>query len=705
MLKNLTVRSKLILILLVPLIALSALAAADAMHRYTTIQSMEKLSNMVNIVASSGAVIHELQKERGNSAGFLGSEGALFSTELAQQRAFSKTALEIFSRTLAAFTALYPADKLGHEFSRIHRQLQSIEEFQTRVSAMDVKPAEAIAYYTKLIESLQAGLEYFLENCPNATLYGHTVNYIALVKGKEYAGQERATLNAALAAGKFTPTLYKAWLERVVLHNEYMDTFFQHIDRTHKDEILQQTGALQKTTQKFRDDAFASVDAPVLTGNAQQWFTASTAYINELHTVEVSVAKALQTTVVRMKSAAQESLSTLLASLAAVFVVTFLASGAIVRDITVSLRTTVLFSQKVAEGQVDTSLDLRRGDEFGTLTSAINTMVQSLKTMLTRAEQANQTAQDETLKAQAATAQAEEATLRAESARQEGMQAAARQLESVVTVLSTASAALAALIQEAQAGADEQSAQMGNTATAMEEMNATVLEVAKNSAHAADSAFSARQQANKGANIVNTVIDNIMTVQGTTRELTTGMAALGVRVQEIGNVLNVISDIADQTNLLALNAAIEAARAGDAGRGFAVVADEVRKLAEKTMTATREVATVIEGIQKDTVRNIGIVESTVAGMDNTTANARESGQTLHEIVTLVDLNSDQIRSIATASEEQSATSEEINRSIGDVNTIACTTTENMQRSSQAVNELRQQVQVLQKLIATLQSSK
>lgn len=131
----------------------------------------------------------------------------------------------------------------------------------------------------------------------------------------------------------------------------------------------------------------------------------------------------------------------------------------------------------------------------------------------------------------------------------------------------------------------------------------------------------------------------------------------------------------------------------------------MRKLAEKTMTATREVATVIEGIQKDTVRNIGIVESTVAGMDNTTANARESGQTLHEIVTLVDLNSDQIRSIATASEEQSATSEEINRSIGDVNTIACTTTENMQRSSQAVNELRQQVQVLQKLIATLQSSK
>ena len=122
---------------------------------------------------------------------------------------------------------------------------------------------------------------------------------------------------------------------------------------------------------------------------------------------------------------------------------------------------------------------------------------------------------------------------------------------------------------------------MAETATAMEEMNATVLEVAKNASQAAGTSDGARQKAQEGSGIVGRVVTDIAQVQKQSQALKQDMEGLGKQAEGIGHIMNVISDIADQTNLLALNAAIEAARAGDAGRGFAVVADEVRKLAKR----------------------------------------------------------------------------------------------------------------------------
>ena len=160
-------------------------------------------------------------------------------------------------------------------------------------------------------------------------------------------------------------------------------------------------------------------------------------------------------------------------------------------------------------------------------------------------------------------------------------------------------------------------------------------------------------------------------------------------------------DIADQTNLLALNAAIEAARAGDAGRGFAVVADEVRKLAEKTMNATKEVGTAIAGIQHGTSDAITRVDRAVTKVGEATSLAENSGAAISEIVTMVETAGDQVRSIATAAEQQSATSEEINRSVGAISAIAAETAQAMTQSSQAVTDLAAQAQELNRLIAEL----
>jgi methyl-accepting chemotaxis protein len=237
----------------------------------------------------------------------------------------------------------------------------------------------------------------------------------------------------------------------------------------------------------------------------------------------------------------------------------------------------------------------------------------------------------------------------------------------------------------------------------MEEMNATVLEVAHNASRAAETSENARKNATHGAQIVAQVVAGINEVQRSSEELKTNMAALGRQADGIGTILSVISDIADQTNLLALNAAIEAARAGDAGRGFAVVADEVRKLAEKTMTATKEVGDAIRGIQDGTHKNILGVDRSVEHIQKATTLAQDSGQALQTIVGLVESSSDQVRSIATAAEQQSATSEEINRSVDDISRISNDTANAMSHASTAVVELARQAQTLKNLTNQLRS--
>ncbi len=295
------------------------------------------------------------------------------------------------------------------------------------------------------------------------------------------------------------------------------------------------------------------------------------------------------------------------------------------------------------------------------------------------------------------------ARARAETAKRDGMLAAAGKLEGVVAIVSSASGELSTQVGESSQGAEEQARRTGETATAMEEMNATVLEVARNAGRAADTVHEARQKAEKGAGVVEQVVQSIGHVRAQATELTRDMHALGKQAGDISQIMTVINDIADQTNLLALNAAIEAARAGEAGRGFAVVADEVRKLAEKTMAATREVGDAIKGIQQGTRKNVDNFEGAAKLIAEATELANASGESLKEIVTLVEEATDQVRSIATAAEQQSAASEEINRSVDDINRISSDVSEAMRQSAQAVAELAGQAQVLQSLIADLQN--
>ncbi|MFP5223285.1 MAG: methyl-accepting chemotaxis protein [Acidobacteriota bacterium] len=356
---------------------------------------------------------------------------------------------------------------------------------------------------------------------------------------------------------------------------------------------------------------------------------------------------------------------------------------------------------EIASGNLDVSFKPVRGT--GGVYAVLIQMVGTLKEKISEADHKSRDAAHQAEAAEEATRKAEEATCQAERARADGMLQAAGKLEDVASVISSASEELAAQVEQSSRGTEIQAGRVGETATSMEEMNATVLEVARNASQAAETSEQAKRRAQEGAEVVSQVVREIGLVEKQALELKADMASLGAQAESIGRIMNVISDIADQTNLLALNAAIEAARAGDAGRGFAVVADEVRKLAEKTMTATKEVGDAIHGIQDGARRNVGAVDRTVSLIAEATGLAGKSGDSLKSIVTLVDASSDQVRSIATASEQQSAASEEINRAIEDISRISNENADAMNQSSQAVVELAEQAQALSRLIAELKA--
>ncbi|MCD7983429.1 MAG: methyl-accepting chemotaxis protein [Desulfovibrio sp.] len=369
------------------------------------------------------------------------------------------------------------------------------------------------------------------------------------------------------------------------------------------------------------------------------------------------------------------------------------------------LKRLAAYAAAVAGGDYEAGLD-KRGfkGELVVLGQALSTMVANLTDKMKEAESHKQAAERETSIAREATRQAEEARKQSEQARREGMLQAAAQLEGIVAGISSASADLSERIRQAESGAAQQAARATETATAMEEMNSTVLEVAHNAGSAAEASSGTKDKAADGAGVVHKAVDSIRAVQTKSLALKEDMTTLAQHAESINQIMNVISDIADQTNLLALNAAIEAARAGEAGRGFAVVADEVRNLAEKTMASTTDVGNAIKAIQKSTATSRTQVDTAVAAIEEATLYVNQSGEALTEIVGLVDNTADQVHAIATASEQQSATSEEINRSISHVNAIAAETAEAMQEAAGAVSDLSGQAQALTALIEKMKKS-
>jgi methyl-accepting chemotaxis protein len=307
------------------------------------------------------------------------------------------------------------------------------------------------------------------------------------------------------------------------------------------------------------------------------------------------------------------------------------------------------------EGDLTRLISATSNDEFGQLADEINLLVEKIRGIISRIAQTS-----------------------------EQVSSAAVELQSNAVRMA--------------AGAEEVAAQAETVATAGEEMSATSADIAQNCQKASDGSRQANAAAVSGAAVVNETIDvmnNIAALVGSSAKAVEG---LGSRSDQIGEIVDTIGDIADQTNLLALNAAIEAARAGEQGRGFAVVADEVRALAERTTRATKEIGEMIKTIQQETKSAVSAMEFGVGEVARGSEKAAASGKALVRILEEINDVTMQINQVATASEEQTATTSEISGNMLRITEVIAQTSRGAQESASAANKLSGLAEELRKVV-------
>ena len=310
---------------------------------------------------------------------------------------------------------------------------------------------------------------------------------------------------------------------------------------------------------------------------------------------------------------------------------------------------------RVADGDLSVQLRIFANDEIGELGKSINRMLASTVAMIASIKQ-------------------------------------------TATELSASADQMSAVNQQIAVSSEEVAAQTGTVATASEEMSATSMEIAQNCSLAAESSRQGSKLAIEGVSVVQETVAGMNRLAEKVKQTAATVASLGTRSEQIGEIIGTIEDIADQTNLLALNAAIEAARAGEQGRGFAVVADEVRALAERTTRATKEIGEMIRAIQLETKGAVASMQEGVHEVERGTSDAARSGVALGNIRNQIDAVSEQINQIATAAEQQMATTTEITGNIQQMTEVIQLSAGSSQNSAGAARKLQNHAGELHRLV-------
>lgn len=323
--------------------------------------------------------------------------------------------------------------------------------------------------------------------------------------------------------------------------------------------------------------------------------------------------------------------------------------------ILVPINKTIEVIESVAQGDLTKRIDVTSKDEIGEMATHFNTLTEKLHSAITQMARSSS-----------------------------DVSSAANNLDTAAELMAT--------------GVEEAAMQVNSVAAASEEMSKTSSEIAHNCVMAVKSSEKANDSANTGEVIIQETIKVMNRINNRVKESAEIIKSLGVRSDQIGEIVGLINDVADQTNLLALNAAIEAARAGEHGRGFAVVADEVRKLAERTSDATKEIRETIQSMQAETKKAVVSMEEGVNDVGQGTAEAAKSGDALKDILHQISTVTSEINQIAVASEEETATTNEIASSIQEISQVMQETAKRIQQNAEASAQLSNLSKALQGLV-------
>ncbi|MBU5602011.1 MULTISPECIES: methyl-accepting chemotaxis protein [Citrobacter] len=557
-------KMKLIIALQPLLLALCWFAGSGIWTRIETERQMENIAQLTALARSAGNVVHELQKERGMSVGFLGAEGKTFKDELNAQRALTDREIEVFVDSLSD-TGLQAGD-VTTSVAAFKKNILSLATLREKVTQLGLPASEVVKFYTNVI----ADVLNFVGRLGTLTDSGEMANsfaaYYNLLNLKEQAGIERALLANIFSSGHFADGQLHQLSDVVSKQNVWLA---QSLRLSPPEQAAMLKSRLQSTdaTQalSLREAAFSHAANGGFDVDPTVWFKVQTQRIEVMRQIENVAANLLWESAIKLAQDARKnwqiymavSLLALLASLAF--------AGAIALNMHRQFSDTL---NKIAgmNGDLTQRLATPGKDELSSLNRAYNTMLENIQHIVQEIKQGS-------------------------------------------LVLYDASSSITAGNQDLAQRTDEQAASIVEAVASMEQLSTTITQTADNAREAELLTIRLEKEVRQASNVASAANQSMGDIRSSS--------------EKISNIVTSIDDISFQTNLLALNAAVEAARAGEMGRGFAVVASEVRNLSQRCAKEANQIRELVaqnmvkisEGVERVTASATALK----AAADNTTS--------------------------------------------------------------------------------------
>jgi methyl-accepting chemotaxis protein len=645
------------ILIVIPSVILTIIVFINLGYNAQDVSDSSRGANLLSLADNASSLVHELQKERGMSAGFIGSKGTKFRPELAVQRSIVDEKVSLYRNFTQEFEEDF-SDSLKTSITSVLNGLSQLANIRSQVDNLSLSLPEALGFYTAQNSALiNQPLELIEVLDTNGLVQGLIASY-NLMRVKENSGIERAVLTNVLAGANFSEQNKKRVYTLIAQQNAYQDAFYKSMPKTGKWSERYNTFENSSDNQniiKLRQKVLSEALVNDFSVQPEVWFDAATARIGELKTLESDGIKEMHQDINKIYSNAISFISAELIFLAVVLLLAYLVFVTIVS----MGNQAKAIRNLIAEIKRDHNLTLRipvlSQDHLGRSAVTFNELLEVIrKDFVEIAETA--------------------------------YEAVSSTHDTIVSVV------------DSDSNIEKQQVATSSASAAVKEISIGVTDIGKQIQDSANSVSSVVRECDEGRNTVREALGSIQSVASEVENLNVVIGALNEGVVNISSVLVVIQSVADQTNLLALNAAIEAARAGEQGRGFAVVADEVRALAKRVHSSTEEIALIITALQTDSKQAMsGIAdgqEKSQEAVKLSNAIDQAFGQILYSIQNIEQTST----SISASTQQQSNVAKEVSLNVNEIENMSNKNMQGAQEIGKSASKLSEVTMALLEVI-------